>query len=138
MLSLVSGVHVVQMAAILETAPVGGPPQGLYLNTVVEVETTRSPRDLLTISQGIERRLGRLPAQERWSPRPIDLDLLLYGDTVINEQDFIVPHPRLHERLFVLEPLMEINPDFIHPILKKSANEIYSMAEKSKIVRKIR
>ena len=120
MLSLIPGVHVIQMAAILETAPVGGPPQGLYLNTVVEVDTTLAPRDFLSTLQGIERRLGRLPAQERWSPRPMDLDLLLYGDVVINEQDLIVPHPRLHEREFVLHPMAQLAPEVIHPTLGQS------------------
>ncbi|MBI2104191.1 MAG: 2-amino-4-hydroxy-6-hydroxymethyldihydropteridine diphosphokinase [Candidatus Omnitrophica bacterium] len=111
------GVRLVQMAPLLETEPVGGPPQGLYLNTVVELDTTLAPHELLSVLQAIERQLGRRPSPERWAPRPIDLDVLLYGDQVIREPDLSVPHPRLHERRFVLEPLAQLAPDLVHPVL---------------------
>ena len=113
------GLRLVQMAPLLETEPVGGPPQGPYLNTVVEFETAMPPRALLSVLQAIERRLGRRPSPERWARRPIDLDVLLYGDRVIQELGLSVPHPRLHERRFVLEPLAQLAPGFIHPVLQQ-------------------
>ena len=118
-LGLTSGIRLVQMATIIETEPVGGPPQGPYLNTVVELETAREPAELLSALQEIERRLGRTPSGQRWTPRPIDLDILLYGDRVIQEPTLCIPHPRMHERRFVLEPLAQLAPEFIHPLLQQ-------------------
>lgn len=115
------GVRLVQMATISETAPLGGPPQGPYLNTVAEVETTLTPRELLNAFQAIERQLGRQPTSQRWAPRPIDLDILLYDDLVIHEPDLVIPHPRMHERRFVLEPLSQLAPDIVHSLLQKTA-----------------
>ena len=77
-LGAVDGIQVVQMAMLIETDPVGGPPQGPYLNTVVEIYTALAPRELLSTLKAIEQQLGRQPASERWGPRPIDLDILLY------------------------------------------------------------
>lgn len=119
LLGLAPGCRVVQVATIIETEPVGGPPQGPFLNTVVELDTTLEPRPLLRQLQAIERQLGRVPSAQRWGPRPIDLDLLLHEDRLLNEPDLIVPHPRLHERRFVLEPLVQLAPDFVHPGLKR-------------------
>ena len=121
-----SGIRLVQMATILETEPVGGPPQGPYLNTVVELDTVLAPAELLRVLQDIERRFGRQPSSERWGPRPIDLDLLLYDDRVIHESALDVPHPRLHERRFVLEPLAQLAPEVIHPVLKQSIVNLLS------------
>ena len=118
------GVRLVQMAPILETEPIGGPPQGPYLNTVVELETSVEPQALLSALQAIERQLGRAPARQRWAPRPIDLDLLLYGDRVVEEPTLTIPHPRMHERRFVLEPLVQLAPDTVHPLLHQTAAEL--------------
>jgi 2-amino-4-hydroxy-6-hydroxymethyldihydropteridine diphosphokinase len=114
------GVRVAQMATIQETEPVGGPPQGPYLNSVVELETDLPPRALLAALQAIERSLGRRPSARRWGPRPIDLDILLYGDRAIEEPGLTIPHPRLAQRRFVLEPLSQLAPDLIHPVLRQS------------------
>ena len=119
LLGATEGVRLAQMATIRETEPIGGPAQGPYLNTVVELDTTVEPAPLLNVLQTIERQLGRLPSQVRWAPRPIDLDLLFYDDRVMNEPALSVPHPRLHERRFVLEPLAQLAPHFIHPILQQ-------------------
>ncbi|MDP3703782.1 MAG: 2-amino-4-hydroxy-6-hydroxymethyldihydropteridine diphosphokinase [Candidatus Omnitrophota bacterium] len=119
-LGAVDGIQVVQMAPIIETEPVGAPPQGPYLNTVVELDTTLEPVPLLGVLKHIERALGRVPSSQRWGPRPIDLDLLLFGDQVIHTAELTVPHPRLHERMFVLEPLAQLAPDAIHPLLRQS------------------
>lgn len=115
------GVQVVRTSAFLETEPVGPPGQGPYLNAAVEVATTLSARELLDVMLGIERSRGRTrdPGQ-RWGPRTLDMDLLLYGDRVIDEPGLTVPHPRLTERLFVLEPLAAIAPERVVPGTKKS------------------
>ena len=126
----INGIRLVQMATIAETEPVGGPPQAPYLNTVVEVETRLSPRELLRTLQAIERRLGRIPSSERWVARPIDLDVLLYDDRVMQEPDLCIPHPRMHERRFVLEPLAQLAPQCVHPALKQTIAELLAQVSK--------
>ncbi|PIQ83762.1 MAG: 2-amino-4-hydroxy-6-hydroxymethyldihydropteridine diphosphokinase [Candidatus Omnitrophica bacterium CG11_big_fil_rev_8_21_14_0_20_63_9] len=118
-LSATRGIRLVQMATIRETDPVGGPPQERYLNTVIEIETELAPPALLRTLQGIEHALGRRRQAERWGPRTIDLDLLLYDDRILHDPSLTVPHPRMHERRFVLEPLAELAPAFIHPVIKR-------------------
>ena len=118
------GICLRRMAPIIETEPVGGPPQGRYLNTVVEIETALAPRELLAAAQAIEAALGRRRASERWTPRPIDVDVLLVDDVVMNETDLVIPHPRLHERAFVLEPLAQLEPRLVHPTLKKTIEDL--------------
>ena len=104
-------------SGIFETRPLGGPQgQGNYLNAVVRARTELGPGDVLSHCKSIERELGRSQG-ERWGPRVIDLDLLLYGERVIERPGLIVPHPRLHQRRFVLEPLAELAPSLIHPRL---------------------
>lgn len=112
-LSAHSGVRVVRCSGFHETQPVGGPAgQGLYLNAVVECECEGGARDLLAILQDIERRAGRVRAIEN-GPRTLDLDLLLFGELELDERDLVLPHPRLEERLFVLEPLAELAPEMV-------------------------
>ena len=120
----VPGVEVVRQSSVYETAPVGGPAgQGPYLNAVVSLLTTLDPLALLAHLLAIESRLGRVRSV-RDGPRTIDLDLLLYGAVVLDSADLTLPHPRLHERLFVLEPLAEIAPGAFHPRLGKTAAEL--------------
>ncbi|MFO0877023.1 MAG: 2-amino-4-hydroxy-6-hydroxymethyldihydropteridine diphosphokinase [Gemmataceae bacterium] len=118
------GVHVQRCSTLFETEPVGGPAgQSAYLNGALEVETTLTPRELLALLLRIEADLGRertVPS----GPRIIDLDLLLYGKTVLNEPDLIVPHPRLHERLFVLMPLAQVASGVVHPVLGQSIGQL--------------
>ncbi len=114
-----SGLRVVQLAPIQETAPVGGPPQGPYLNSVVELQTELPPHELLAALQRIEWLLGRRSSKQRWGPRPMDLDLLLYDDRIVQDPEMTIPHPRMHERRFVLEPLAQLAPDVIHPVLRE-------------------
>lgn len=112
------GVSVTRVSSFIETDPVGPPGQGKYLNAAAELQTDLSAHELLTVLQGIERRLGRNRRREqRWGPRTCDLDILLLGSMVLETPELTIPHPRLHERLFVLAPLAEIAPQALHPAL---------------------
>lgn len=103
------GVEVVRSSRVYETDPVG-PPQPDYLNAVLEIATTRSAHGLLDACLRVETAMGR-ERSERWGPRVIDVDVLTYGDAEIDEPDLQVPHPRMHERGFVLAPLLELDAD---------------------------
>jgi 2-amino-4-hydroxy-6-hydroxymethyldihydropteridine diphosphokinase len=119
MLRATPGVRVMKVSSFLENPAVGGPADSPpFLNAVAEIETSLPPRELLTKLLAIEHQLGR-QRREKWGPRIIDLDVLLYGDAIIEEPDLRIPHPLMHERRFVLHPLQEIAPDTVHPILKK-------------------
>ena len=109
---------------LMETEPVGGPPQGAYLNAAAALETALGARELLGHLLAIERSRGRERTREqRWGPRTLDLDLLLYGDLVLSEPGLTIPHPRLHERRFVLEPLACLAPGAVIPTLGISVAE---------------
>jgi 2-amino-4-hydroxy-6-hydroxymethyldihydropteridine diphosphokinase len=107
-----SDIELVAVSTLRETDPVGYEDQPRFVNGVVQLGTELSPRELLARLLAIETRLGRVRGQgPRFGPRTIDLDLLLYGDETVDEPGLTVPHPRLHERRFVLEPLAELDPD---------------------------
>lgn len=108
------GIEIVAASVLRETEPVGPVEQGPFLNGAVEVSTELPPRELLERLLDIEQRLGRV-RRERFGPRTIDLDLLVYGDEVVDEPGLTVPHPRLHERRFALEPLAELAPGLVLP-----------------------
>jgi len=109
------GVEVVSVSVLRETEPVGVGQQPLYLNGAAEVETTLTAGELLDRLLAFEQRFGRIRVPGEHGPRTLDLDLLLYGDEVIDEPGLTVPHPRLHERRFVLEPLAELAPGLVVP-----------------------
>lgn len=115
-LDALPGTRVAALSPIYETDPVGPPPQGPYLNAAVELETALAPRALLDALLAIEREAGRVRTV-RDAARPLDLDLLLYDDRVIDEPGLCVPHPRLAERAFVMEPLAALAPGRPHPLL---------------------
>jgi len=104
---------VVAVSPVYETDPVGGPPgQPAYLNLVVELDTDRSPRELLEEARRLEAAAGRV-REERWGPRTLDVDVLLVGDLAVDEPDLVVPHPRMAERAFVLVPLADLAPELV-------------------------
>jgi 2-amino-4-hydroxy-6-hydroxymethyldihydropteridine diphosphokinase len=110
-LSELDGVAVVAVSSFRETDPVGNADQPRFVNAAAELETTLGPRELLDRLLEVERSLGRdRTREERWGPRTVDLDLLLYGDETVGEPGLEVPHPRLAERAFVLQPLVELDP----------------------------
>ena len=104
------GTEVRAVSRFRDTEPVGYVDQPHFLNTVAHLETALGPRDLLDRLLAVERGLGRVRTGERWGPRTLDLDLLLFGHQTIEQPGLTVPHPRLHERAFVLEPLVELDP----------------------------
>lgn len=107
--------RVVAVSPVYETAPEGGPAgQGPYLNAVVELDTDRSPRQLLELCHRLEESAGRV-RWERWGPRTLDVDVLLVGELQVDEPDLQVPHPRMWERRFVLAPLADLAPDLVPP-----------------------
>jgi 2-amino-4-hydroxy-6-hydroxymethyldihydropteridine diphosphokinase len=109
------GIRVLAVSSVRETDPVGYEDQPRFLNAACAVETELGPRELLERLLAIERALGRERTGPRFGPRTIDLDLLLYGNETLDEPGLTVPHPRLAERLFVLEPLLELAPDLVLP-----------------------
>jgi 2-amino-4-hydroxy-6-hydroxymethyldihydropteridine diphosphokinase len=108
------GVRILRSSRVYETDPVGGPRQPDYLNAVVEVEVAGTATDLLRAGLEVEEAMGR-ERTERWGPRVIDVDVLTFGDQTIDEPGLRVPHPRMHQRAFVLIPLLELDPDPLLP-----------------------
>ncbi|MDD3088981.1 MAG: 2-amino-4-hydroxy-6-hydroxymethyldihydropteridine diphosphokinase [Candidatus Omnitrophica bacterium] len=112
------------MSSLYQTKPVGGPPQGDYINAVVKVITALAPEQLLGEIKGIEFGMGRTTAP-RNAPRIIDIDILLCDELTLKTEGLEIPHPRMHERSFVLKGMAEIAPDVVHPVFRKSMRELY-------------
>ena len=126
--------RILKTSSLYETEPVGYKEQDWFLNCAIEAETKIEPLELLEFLKSIEKNIGRVKEIKN-GPRIIDMDILFYDDKIINESELIIPHPRLHERLFVLEPLKEIAPELVHPVFGKSIGEIYSEAKNGHEIR---
>lgn len=132
-LAAAPGVAVTKISQFVQTEPVGGPPeQPKYMNAAARVETNLSAQELLTLLLQIEAQFGRdRTREERWGPRTCDLDLLLFDDLVLQTESLTLPHPRMHERTFVLRPLAQIAPDAVHPVLNQTIAQLLAKLEKS-------
>lgn len=123
-------IEVAAASGLYETEPVGGPQdQGRYVNAVARITTALSPERLLAVCQRIEDSLGRRRTI-RWGPRTIDLDLLSYDAEIRAGSALTLPHPMMHERTFVMRPLAEIAPDWVHPVLERTAQSILESLER--------
>jgi 2-amino-4-hydroxy-6-hydroxymethyldihydropteridine diphosphokinase len=123
-------------SAIYETQPVEVPDQPWFLNCVVELETDFSPRELLNFALRVEATMGRLRTREKGA-RNIDIDIVLFGDRVVDEPALKIPHPAMQERRFVLEPLAEIGPEARHPRLDKTVRELLYALANTQTVRRL-
>jgi 2-amino-4-hydroxy-6-hydroxymethyldihydropteridine diphosphokinase len=129
--------RVICMSSFYETEPVEFTDQPWFVNCVVALETSKTPLQLLAAILDIERQMGRRRLQKK-GPRSIDIDILLFDGEVINTKKLIIPHPAMHERRFVLEPLDEIARDLMHPVLKKTIHQLNEELPAGQEVRKIK
>ena len=115
--------HVIQKSSLYETAPWGNKDQGHFLNEVIKLETKMNPVNLLKSIHEIEAGMGRIRS-EKWQPRIMDIDILFYNSQIIKDKELVIPHPFIEERRFVLLPMAEINPGFIHPVFKLTISDL--------------
>lgn len=117
---------VLSLSSFYETEPWGFASENTFLNAALELETDCSPMELLRLTQQIEREMGRTQKSDgSYHDRIIDIDILLYGNEVVHHEDLVVPHPLMQQRLFVMQPLVEIAPSLVHPVLQKSMYDLY-------------
>lgn len=130
-----AGIVIRRVSSYYKTEPVDFQPQAWFVNCAVEAETDLMPLQLLRACQSTERALGRRPGVAK-GPRPIDIDILLYENTIIHSKDLVVPHPRMGERRFVLIPLREIAPGLCHPVSQRRVEEmLYDTEDRSQVIR---
>jgi 2-amino-4-hydroxy-6-hydroxymethyldihydropteridine diphosphokinase len=128
--------RVVATSSLYETEPVEFTDQPWFLNCAVALETEKDPQELMATILGIEKEMGRRRVQKK-GPRSIDIDILLFGDAVIDSPELTLPHPAMHQRRFVLEPLAEIASEVQHPLLKKTIRELLAALPDGQSVRRI-
>lgn len=136
-ISEIAGVTALRASSFYETSPVPPASGGSFVNAVVSVQTALTPGTLLLELQQIEQRMGRAVERAQGMNRSIDLDLLFVGSRVVEQPDFILPHPRLHQRRFVLVPLCELNPDLCHPILGVTMRQLLDRLDDPSVVRQL-
>lgn len=125
------------LSAIYETEPWGFQSDDVFWNQVLKFETKLSPEEILERTQQIERDLGRIRKKKQYDSRMIDIDILFYGDQIIERENLIIPHPRIQERKFALVPLNEIAPELIHPVFQKSIRQLLDQCRDSLSVEKV-
>jgi len=128
---------VVAVSSFYETEPVELTSQDWFLNCAVALETAETPVQLIAATLNIEEKMGRKRVQKK-GPRTIDIDIVLFGDSVVQTPELIIPHPKMHQRRFVLAPLAEIAPEARHPVLKRAVRELLEALPAGQIVRRIR
>jgi 2-amino-4-hydroxy-6-hydroxymethyldihydropteridine diphosphokinase len=124
------------VSAFYETQPVDVPDQPWFLNCVAAIETDKTPRELLQLALRVEAAMGRIRMREKGA-RKIDIDIVLFGDWVVDEPGLHIPHPAMHQRRFVLEPLVEIAPEARHPALGKTTQELLAALSDGQMVRRL-
>jgi len=128
--------NIIIKSSVFETEPWGFTGVNYFLNIAVILNTALKPEELLSVTNSIENNLGRERTNAGYTSRTIDIDILFYGDLLIQKQDLIIPHPLLHKRLFVLIPLNEIHPDLVHPVYKKTISQLLAECEDNlKVIR---
>ncbi len=123
-----------KMSKFYISKAVGYKNQPDFINAAVKGFTDLSPHELLYYIKSVEKNLGRI-YRFHWGPREIDIDILFYGELILENKNLIIPHPRLHERDFVLLPLMDLEPNFIHPVFKKSIRDLYQDLKEKSVIR---
>jgi len=126
-------ISIKKISSVYETKPVGCENQPQFLNLVLEVQTSLGPLPLLERLLAIEKEMGR-KREEKWGSRNVDVDILLYADLIVNSDRLAIPHPRMHQRKFVLVPLAQIAPQTLHPLLKKNVKEILEGCDDNSVV----
>lgn len=126
-LSMSDRINLIKTSSFYETEPWGNKNQGWFLNAAIAIDTDMTPVELLEFCQNIEVQLGRLREnREKWGQRAIDIDILMYDDKIIsNNEKLTIPHPLMHLRAFVLVPMLEVKSDLIHPVFKKTISDLY-------------
>ena len=130
------GIKIISKSSFYQTAPVGNTEQNWFINSVIKISTQLNPDILLAVLLEIESKMGRI-RKEKWGPRIIDLDLLFYDNLIIKQKDLTLPHPEIQKRNFVLQPLNEIEGNFIHPSLNKSINTLLKESKDNSVVKKL-
>ena len=135
LLAAVDGISLVRTSAFYETEPWNMNSETWFVNAIVEIKTKLSAHELLTECQRIEKQLGRVrDNNENYTDRTIDIDILFFGKEIINDDDLVIPHKYLHLRAFTLVPMLELSPEFVHPVLNKSVSELNNDLENPEMV----
>mgnify|MGYP005756919063 CR=1 FL=1 len=135
LLGAVEGITIIRTSAFYETEPWGMSTETWFVNAVVEIKTKLSPQALLAECQRIERQLGKTPREgNEYQDRNIDIDILFYNNEIINEESLTIPHKFVHLRAFTLVPLLELIPDYVHPVLHKTISELHNDLENPEMV----
>ena len=129
-IGMLDNTSIVKTSSFYDTEPWGNKKQNWFVNCAIAIDTQLSPEELLLKCQDIEHTIGRIRNQkERWQERAIDIDILMYDNAIITEENLVIPHPYMHERAFVLVPMLEVKPDLIHPVFKKTISQFYDELE---------